>query len=73
MGHYLASVLQRVLADRLWSMKAPMEPEQATFEVMYRVGDAVHAMVVHPGVDTLTRRRQLSYETLLIWCAPGSK
>ena len=66
---------QHILADRLWSLKGALEPQEATFEVLFCTGDVVHAMVVQSAevVTEAKDTRQCSYETLQIRCVLGGK
>ena len=51
-----------------------MEPEEAVFEVLFRAGDAVYAVVVtDPVANKRMHFRFLSCETLQIRCALGSE
>ena len=49
-----------------------MEPEEAAFEVLLRVGDVLHAVVVNPVETRHTQRRQLYFKSVQIRCALGS-
>ena len=49
-----------------------MEPEEVAFEVLLRVGDVLHAVVMHPVETRHTQRRQLYFKSVQIRCAPGS-
>ena len=63
---------QEFLAAQLWKIKAPMEPEEAAFEVLLRVGDVLHAVVVNPVETRHTQRRQLYFKSVQIRCALSS-
>ena len=63
---------QDTLAAQLWKIKAPMEPEEVAFEVLLRVGDVLHAVVMSPVETRHTQRRQLYFKSVQIRCAPGS-
>ena len=49
-----------------------MEPEEAAFEVLLRVGDVLHAVVVNPVETRHTQRRQLYFKSVQIRCALSS-